>query len=483
MIQKNHQEWNLRNTYSDLPDCFHEKRLPSSVIKPKLVYFNNDLAKRMNLDFLIDDTFLIENVFSGNEIPKDAIPIAQAYAGHQFGHFTMLGDGRAILLGEQIDSNGKVHDIQLKGSGQTSYSRRGDGKATLSSMLREYIMSESMHHLGIPTARSLAVVETGEKVYRETSNDGAILTRISSSHIRVGTFEYARHFCSKEDFQTFINYVINRHYPEISTNENPPLELLKVVMHKQIELIVHWMRVGFIHGVMNTDNMSISGETIDYGPCAFINKYDPKTVFSSIDMHGRYAFDNQPKIAYWNLTVFAGTLLPLISNDNDEAMRLAKKNLDDFPEEYSKKWHQMMQKKLGIIKPRKEDVTLIRNLIQLMKDHGADYTNTFAALTLNKSSNDSMFSSNEFNDWKKQWKKRIKNSNNSLKLMQKNNPLTIPRNHLIESALDNAIQGNKTEFNELLNIMKNCHDYNAQHDDFQSIPEGHDESYKTYCGT
>ena len=333
----NSQTWNFQNSYVELPAKLYIKQLPVSVKNPQIIYYNMSLAKELGLEFLSEEKVAVAEYLSGNKIPEGATPISQAYAGHQFGHFTMLGDGRAVLLGEQINQNNQRYDIQLKGSGQTPYSRSGDGRATLSSMLREYIISESIHHLGIPTTRSLAVIQTGEKVYRETVNDGAVLTRIASSHIRVGTFEYVINSCSKEDLEIFIKYVIDRHYPEISDTDNPSLGLLKVVMHKQIDLIVHWIRVGFIHGVMNTDNMSIAGETMDYGPCAFMNTYNPKTVFSSIDINGRYAFGNQSTIAHWNLTVFASTLLPLISKNKEKAIQLANDILNKFHEEYSKK--------------------------------------------------------------------------------------------------------------------------------------------------
>ena len=257
-MRSNIKKLNLQNSYLQLPNCFYEKINPSSVENPKLVYFNKKLAKHLNLDFLNDSKSLVTNYFSGNILPNNSQPIAQAYAGHQFGHFTMLGDGRAILLGENQDSYNKLYDIQLKGAGKTSFSRAGDGRATLSSMLREYLISESMYNLKISTTRSLAVIDSGEKVYRETINNGGILTRIASSHIRVGTFEYAKHFCSKDDFKKFTNYVIKRHYPIIANHESPYLELLRLVMIKQINLVIDWIRVGFIHGVMNTDNMTIS---------------------------------------------------------------------------------------------------------------------------------------------------------------------------------------------------------------------------------
>ena len=484
--KNNSQAWNFQNSYIELPTKLYTKQLPVSVKNPQIIYFNKSLAKELGLEFLFEEKVAVAEYLSGNKIPEGAALISQAYAGHQFGHFTMLGDGRAVLLGEQINKNNQRYDIQLKGSGQTSYSRSGDGRATLSSMLREYIISESIHHLGIPTTRSLAIVQTGEKVYREKVNDGAVLTRIASSHIRVGTFEYVINFCSKEDLEIFAKYVIDRHYPAISDADNPILELINVVMHKQIDLIVHWIRVGFIHGVMNTDNMSIAGETIDYGPCAFMNTYNPKTVYSSIDRNGRYAFGNQSTIAHWNLTVFASTLLPLISDDKEKAIQLAKDILNKFPDEYSKKWYQMMFKKLGITKPLKEDKVLVDTLLQLMDENKADYTNTFAALTLNKVSDDSLFTSNHFNDWRKQWGKRTNHTDRKikkLKLMQNQNPLVIPRNHLVESALEDAIQGNKSQFNELINLISKPYNYKSHHKNFQTIPSGFDDCYKTFCGT
>ena len=480
------QTWKFQNSYIELPTKLYMKQLPVPVRNPQIICFNKGLAKELGLEFLFEEKVAVAEYLSGNKIPEGAALISQAYAGHQFGHFTMLGDGRAVLLGEQINKNNQRYDIQLKGSGQTPYSRSGDGRATLSSMLREYIISESIHHLGIPTTRSLAVTQTGEKVYRETINDGAVLTRIASSHIRVGTFEYIINFCSKEDLEIFIKYVIDRHYPEISDADNPVLELLNAVMRKQIDLIVNWIRVGFIHGVMNTDNMSISGETIDYGPCAFMNTYNPKTVYSSIDRNGRYAFGNQSTIAHWNLTVFASTLLPLISDDKEKAIQLAQDILNKFHEEYSKKWYQMMFEKIGIRKPLKEDKVLVDTLLKLMEENRADYTNTFAALTLNKISDYSLFTSNHFNGWLKQWKNRTNNTDKNIKtrkLMQSRNPLFIPRNHLVESALEGVIQGNKSKFNELINLISKPYHYKHPHKNFQTVPPGFDDCYKTFCGT
>ena len=475
--------WNLKNSYSKLPSCFFKTIKPSLVQNPKLVYFNKGLAKELELEFLNQDLSITTNYLSGNKLPKDSTPIAQAYAGHQFGNFTMLGDGRAILLGEKKDSNNNLYDIQLKGSGKTFFSRSGDGRATLSSMLREYLISESMHLLKIPTSRSLAVVDTGEKVYRQSGSNGGILTRIASSHIRFGTFEYGKFFCKDKDFKDFIHYTINRHYPQILNNESPYIELLKIIMNKNIDLIINWIRVGFIHGVMNTDNMSICGETIDYGPCAFINKYNPKTVFSSIDRFGRYAFGNQHKIAYWNLTVFAGTMLSFINSDKERAIEMVQNILNQFPIEYSKKWYEMMYNKLGIMHPIEEDKLLVKNLLELMESYESDYTNTFASLTSNKPYENSLFLSNKFNKWKKKWLERIENDENSYKLMKMNNPIYIPRNHLVESALEKAVNGNKQEFDKLLSLMSKTYNYDEKHHEFQTIPDSFDETYQTFCGT
>ena len=475
----NNQSWNFENSYIELPKTLYKKQLPVPVIDPQLVYLNIEQLNELGLNYFVEDKQKLVDYLSGNKVPEGSIPIAQAYAGHQFGNFTMLGDGRAILLGEQINHNNQRYDIQLKGSGQTPFSRNGDGRATLSSMLREYLMSECVYYLGVPSTRSLAVIETGEKVLRGDINSGGILTRISSSHIRVGTFEYVSHFCPKEELDIFIKYVINRHFPEIIESKNLALQLLKVVMNKQIDLIVNWNRIGFIHGVMNTDNMSIVGETIDYGPCAFMNIYNPETVFSSIDRNGRYAFGNQSKIAYWNLSVFAGALLPSISDNREDAIKLAENILSKFPEIYSKKWYKMMFKKLGILNPITDDIKLVDSLLELMKESQADYTNTFAALALDKATKDSLFKLKDFKTWMKTWEGRVE----SKKTMKNYNPLFIPRNHLVESALKDAVLGNKKQLDELLYLSKNPYSYKNDFDDFQTSPEGFDSTYKTFCGT
>jgi len=480
---KNDKNWNIKNSYLELPSKFYSEQLPEKVINPKKIYFNSNLASDLDLDFLSEAEIL--DYFSGNKIPKGSTSIAQAYAGHQFGHFNMLGDGRAVLLGEQINSKNVRYDIQLKGSGKTPYSRRGDGRATLNSMLREHIISEAMYYLGIPTTRSLAVIQSGEKVYRDQVYNGGILTRVSSSHIRFGTFEFVRNFCSKDDLKIFIQYVINRHYPQIVNADNLAIKLFESVMMKQIDLITDWMRVGFIHGVMNTDNMSIPGETIDYGPCAFMNSYNPDTVFSSIDKNGRYSFGNQPNIIHWNLAIFANTLIPIISDNEKKSIQLIREKLDNFPLLFYNNWYNMMYKKLGILEPIEKDKILVDSLLKLMNDYKADYTNTFAALTLDDILDDTLFTSNKFKKWRKEWKNRINFSNNNVKifkLMKKQNPLIIPRNHLVELALEESINGNFNQLNNLLDLISNPYNYTSNYN-FQTVPKGFDDSYKTFCGT
>ncbi|MEM7657960.1 MAG: YdiU family protein, partial [Bacteroidota bacterium] len=424
--------------------------------------------------------------FSGNDLPEGAEPLAQAYAGHQFGHFAMLGDGRAILLGEQLAPNGKRFDLQLKGSGQTPYSRRGDGRATLYSMLRESLISEAMHHLGIPTTRSLAVVSTGEQVFRGEMHDGAILTRTAASHIRVGTFEYARNYGSLSDLQALTTYTIQRHYPEIADAANPALELLRVVMHQQIDLVVNWLRVGFIHGVMNTDNMSIAGETIDYGPCAFMNAYSPKTVFSSIDTGGRYAFGNQSFIVKWNLTAFANALLPLFSEQLDSAVALSKEVIESFDDLFHERWYAMMFGKLGISHPQDTDKALVEELLSLIETHRADYTQVFLALQQEKKLESSFFQLAEFRTWQQRWKQaQLRGGDRTAGIanMRTLNPTVIPRNHWVETALKTAVEGNMRPFNELLGLLSKPYGDHPDQLTFEPIPAAFDARYQTFCGT
>ncbi|MBS6501226.1 MAG: YdiU family protein [Clostridium sp.] len=481
-------KFNLDNSYLKLSDIFFTIQDPSSVPSPKLVALNYSLINSLGLD----SKFLQSNdgveILAGNKLPEAAIPFAQAYAGHQFGHFTMLGDGRAVLIGEHITPIGERLDIQLKGSGRTPYSRGGDGKAALGPMLREYIISESMAALGIPTTRSLAVVTTGEKIIREDYLPGAILTRVASSHIRVGTFQYASRFGNIYELKELSDYTINRHYPYIADEENKYLAFLKEVIKKQAELIAKWQLVGFIHGVMNTDNMTISGETIDYGPCAFMDVYNPETVFSSIDVQGRYAYGNQPKLAAWDLARFAETLIPLIHTNQDEAVDLAQNAISEFANIYEENWLSGMRSKLGIFNEEDEDKSLIDNLLSMMHKYGADYTNTFAALTIDKKNGIAMFSTSEFSKWNELWQERLtrqSETKESIKqLMQSSNPYIIPRNHRVEEALDAAVKNEDYgAMDRLLDALSKPFAYSKEQDEYSTLPEPSNRPYRTFCGT
>ena len=477
--------WHFDNTYSKLSNTFKEEVKPTPVHNPELVVLNDQLAKDLNLDFSKIEKKDLSQIFSGNTLPKGSTTIAQAYAGHQFGHFTMLGDGRAVLLGEHLVNNTNRYDVQFKGSGRTSFSRSGDGRAVLGPMLREYIISEAIHALKIPTTRSLAVVKTGEKVVRENLLPGAILTRVASSHIRVGTFQYIAAKQNIDDLNTLVDYTINRHYPEIQSSKNKALDLLNLVMERQCELVVNWMRVGFIHGVMNTDNMAISGETIDYGPCAFMDHYNPKTVFSSIDKFGRYSFSNQPPITKWNLSRFAECLIPLIDNNEDKAIQLATETIDNFQNIYEEKWLNMMRDKLGLFGEHKDDKKLINDLLNWMEKNKADYTNTFCYLMNIKISNNNLYNDKDFINWSNVWKKRISINDSSkektLELMKKSNPIIIPRNHKVEEALKAANEDDLEVMNRLLSKLDNPYIEQKGIDDYQSPSS--DESYQTFCGT
>jgi len=478
--------WCFDNTYSKLPDPFKEEINPIPVKNPELVILNKDLSKELNLDFSNLDNKKISELFSGNSLPLGASSIAQAYAGHQFGHFTMLGDGRAVLIGEHLSKKKERYDIQFKGSGKTTFSRNGDGRAALGPMLREYIISEAMYNLNIPTTRSLAVVKTGEEVVRETPLHGAILTRVASSHIRVGTFQYIAAREKKEELEILLNYVIKRHYPNIQNSKEKALDLLKVVLEKQIDLVINWMRVGFIHGVMNTDNMSISGETIDYGPCAFMDTYDPKTVFSSIDQMGRYAYCNQPVITKWNLSRFAECLIPLIDKDQNKSIELATEIINSFEKRYEEKWLNMMRDKLGLFGVEDKDKFLILDLLTWMHQKKMDYTNTFCHLMNFEIEKKQNFKDNDFLNWKKRWQDRLKVNNNTpekyLKLMKSVNPLVIPRNHIVEDVLSEANNGNTKPLKKFLEVLNKP--YSDQKDliSFQ-IPSSSNEKYQTFCGT
>ena len=483
---ENNINWNFDNSYSRLSDAFKEHIKPVAVKSPELVIINESLAKELDLDLTKINKDKLSSLFTGNTLPEGSNTIAQAYAGHQFGHFTMLGDGRAILIGEHITSSNKRYDIQLKGSGKTSFSRNGDGRAALGPMLREYIVSEAMHNLNIPSTRSLAVAKTGEKIMRDTLLEGAILTRVALSHIRVGTFQYIAARDKKDELEILLNYVINRHYPKLVDSKNKAMDLLIDLMDKQIDLVVNWMRVGFIHGVMNTDNMSISGETIDYGPCAFMDTYDPKTVFSSIDHMGRYAYCNQPIITKWNLSRFAECLIPLIDKNQKKAIEMATEIINTFEKKYEEKWLEMMRKKLGLLGNHSIDKTLILDLLTWMHQKKVDYTNTFCHLMKFKVQEEENFQDKLFKDWKKRWNERlvINNSSNekSIALMRTVNPLVIPRNDKVEETLDLANKNNFKMLFEFLEILKTPYEEQKNTYKYQ-IPNESNKEYKTFCGT
>lgn len=487
--------WKLEHSYSELPEPFYARQAPVPVRQPELVILNEPLAAELGLDAEALQSPQGVQTLAGNLLPEGSEPLAQAYAGHQFGSFTMLGDGRAILLGEQITPSGRRMDIQLKGSGRTPYSRQGDGRAALGPMLREYVISEAMHALGIPTTRSLAVVSTGEEIVREWLLDGAILTRVASSHLRVGTFQFAASQCTKEQLRALADYAIKRHFPSCAdAGRDAYLALLKQVVTSQAQLIAQWQLVGFVHGVMNTDNMTISGETIDYGPCAWMDTYDLSTVFSSIDVQGRYAYGHQPRIAAWNLARFAESLLVLLHDDEDQAVKLAEEALAEFAVQYERFWLDGMRGKLGLSSEEEEDRTLIQELLSLMEKGRADYTNTFRVLTLghvdsaNRLIGSALFDSHAFKQWQQQWQARLSrdplDEEASRDVMRRHNPAVIPRNHRVEEALEAAVEHHDySVLKRLVEALSNPYSYTADQDDYAVLPERTDKPYRTYCGT
>jgi uncharacterized protein YdiU (UPF0061 family) len=487
---ENEAGWNLEHSYSQLPAFFHTAVDPTLVRAPRLVIFNRALAADLGLD--ADALTGGENaadIFAGNVLPPGAAPLAQAYAGHQYGNLTTLGDGRAILLGEQITPQGKRFDIQLKGPGPTPYSRRGDGRAALGPMLREYLISEAMHALRIPTTRSLAVTATGEQVWRqEGALPGAVLTRVAASHLRVGTFEWAA-AGGGDALRALTDYTIQRHFPELVDSANPPLALLTAVVERQAELIARWLSVGFIHGVMNTDNMAISGETIDYGPCAFMDAYDPATVFSSIDRNGRYAYGNQPPIAQWNLARFAETLLPLLHAEENSAIEIATAAVQDFTGRFQHHWLAIMRKKLGLFTAEPEDVALINGLLEWMHTTAADFTNTFASLSHPENHHAISSTDEAFHDWHSAWQTRLdrqpQSAAESLQLRRDHNPAVIPRNHLVEAALSAASQHDDlAPLHQLLEILANPYDHDRPTPpEYRQSSTTADPAYRTFCGT
>ena len=487
MTNKNKIDWKFENSYLQLPKNMQSKQLPEKVKNPKIVLINNNLSNELGINLSNLDPEYLALVFSGNQLPAGSDTIAMAYAGHQFGHFTILGDGRAILIGEHINNKKQRYEIQFKGSGKTEFSRNGDGKAALGPMLREYIISEAMYHLNIPTTRSLAVVKTDEKVIRDTELTRAILTRVASSHIRVGTFQYFAYKKDNESLKSLVNYSVNRHYPEIKNNENIYIDLIDRLMDKQIDLVVNWMRVGFIHGVMNTDNMALSGETIDYGPCAFMDRYDPKTVFSSIDHFGRYAYYNQPSITKWNLARFAECLIPFLDANKDEAIKIATDKINEFDKKYEKKWLKMMSDKIGLLDTEKEDEVLILDLLQWMHSNKADYTSTFYNLINEKVFSNQIYDNTDFLTWKDRWKMRLSKYKNKMdkveEKMKFSNPIIIPRNYKVEEALSAAENGDMSLVEILLKALEKPYENNSNLKDFQITEKLNKSGYKTFCGT
>ena len=473
--------WRWDHSYSKLPELFFIKTRPVPVREPHLAVLNRPLAAALGLN---PDLFESPAVFAGNEIPTGADPIAQAYAGHQFGHFTNLGDGRAILLGEHLAPDGKRFDIQLKGSGRTPFSRGGDGRAALGPMLREYIISEAMHALGIPTTRSLAVAATGEDVIRTKILPGAVLTRVAASHIRVGTFQFAAAHEDLPTLRALADHTLHRHFPEVDRGENRYFDFFEAVMDRQAALIAKWLHVGFIHGVMNTDNMALSGETIDYGPCAFMDHYDPNTVFSSIDRQGRYAYGRQPEIARWNLARLAETLLPLLDENPEAAIELANEALGSFEERFRGYWLAGMRPKLGMVTAEKEDAPLVQGLLDWMEKNRMDFTNTFR--TLGNPSGPA-YPDGEFLEWHERWAARLANQPQTAaeveEIMNSHNPSVIPRNHKVEEALAAASDhGDLTVMARLLTVLTNPYAADPLSEFTSPAPSG-GPAYQTFCGT
>jgi serine/tyrosine/threonine adenylyltransferase len=479
--------WRLEHTYADLPPLFYSPVSPTPVREPRLLAFNRPLAAALGLD---PDALAGADgaaIFAGNVLPDGGRPIAQAYAGHQYGHFTALGDGRAILLGEQVTPAGDRVDIQLKGAGPTRFSRRGDGRAALGPMLREYIISEAMHALGIPTTRSLAVVTTGEPVYRESALEGAVLTRVAASHIRVGTMQWAAAHPDTGAARALADYVIGRHYPGLSDAQEPYLALLQAIIARQAALIAQWQLVGFVHGVMNTDNMALSGETIDYGPCAFMDAYHPGTVFSSIDQGGRYAYGNQPAIAQWNLARLAEAMLPLFDADADRAVARATEVLAGFSVLFERHWLDGMQAKLGLFAPEPDDAVLANDLLDVMQRRSADFTNTFRRLTAGRPATAAADAESEWAAWHRRWEARRgrqpQTAAESAALMRQHNPAVIPRNHNVEAALAAATTTHDLSvMDRLLSVLSTPYDHDRDLPAF-SEPGPDDGPYRTFCGT
>ncbi|MCB5175904.1 protein adenylyltransferase SelO [Microvirga lenta] len=486
----------FNNTYARLPDRFYARVAPTPVSGPKLIRLNRELAVQLGLD--PDRLASPEGVefLCGRRVPEEAEPIAMAYAGHQFGHFVpQLGDGRAILLGEVVDRDGVRRDIQLKGSGPTPFSRRGDGRAALGPVLREYLVSEAMAALGIPTTRALAAVLTGDVVAREMPLPGAVLTRVASSHVRVGTFQFFAARQDVEGLRLLADYVIGRHYPQAAGSDRPYRAFLDLVIAAQADLVARWLHVGFIHGVMNTDNMSVAGETIDYGPCAFMDAYDPATVFSSIDQQGRYAYGNQPRIALWNLTRLAEALLPLLSDDEEKAVAEANEALGAFPRDFETAYHAGLRRKIGLATEREEDPALAGDLLKAMAENGADFTLTFRRLSDaaagpegDEAVRNLFINPLAYDAWAARWRERLaqepQDGASRRAAMRAVNPAFIPRNHKVEAVIQAGLEHNDfAPFEELLAVVSKPYDDQPSLARYAEPPEPHERVLRTFCGT
>jgi len=479
-------DFGFDNSYARLPTRFYARLDPTQVASPRLIKLNHHLAQELGLDPDSLDSDVGAAIAAGNRLPPGAAPLAMAYAGHQFGHFVpQLGDGRAILLGEVIDRHGMRRDIQLKGAGRTPFSRRGDGRAALGPVLREYLVSEAMHALGIPTTRALAAVTTGERVNRETIVPGAVLTRVAASHVRVGTFQYFAARGDTDAIKTLADYVIERHGPQAKDDAQPYLTLLADVMERQAVLIARWMLVGFIHGVMNTDNMAISGETIDFGPCAFMDAYDPATVFSAIDETGRYAYRNQPRIAQWNLARFAETLLPLIDPDPQRAVDLASEVIAAFASRYDTHWLDGMRRKLGLITSEDTDRELIQALLDAMHANAADFTLTFRRLcSAARDCDDPGVPDAWFTDWQARLDRDPQSADERAAAMRQVNPAIIPRNHRVEQAIEAAIERDDfAPFHALLAALATPYEERIDATPYADAPQHSERVLQTFCGT
>jgi uncharacterized protein YdiU (UPF0061 family) len=484
------------NSYAQLPERFFASVYPEPVGGPTLLKFNEGLAQELGIDADLTDPARLAAVLAGNVMPQGAMPIAMAYAGHQFGSFVpQLGDGRAILIGEVIDRNGVRRDIQLKGAGPTPFSRRGDGRAAIGPVLREYIVSEAMNALGVRATRALAAVATGEPVYREIPQPGAVFVRVAASHVRIGTFQY---FAARQDIdglRTLADYVIARHYPHLGNEENRYLALLTAVAYAQADLVARWMGIGFIHGVMNTDNMTLSGETIDFGPCAFLDEYDPMKVFSSIDQMGRYAYRNQPGIAQWNIARLAECLLPLIDEDQDKAALAANQVMTRFGRRFQSEWLDVFRRKIGLADENEGDGDLVQGLLAAMHEGEADFTRTFrrlCAVAVEGGEGDNTFLSSfkdptKASEWLALWRTRLAQETvpdaERAQAMRATNPAVIPRNHKVEEALAAANYGDLTFFERLLQALDKPFEDRPEFEDFTVPPKPEERVLQTFCGT